>query len=135
MDSERWQQIEHLYHSALERERGERSLFLAGACQGDDELRREVESLLAQKTGSSGLLARRAWQSAATLAGSGVMVGQTLGHYRIESKLGEGGMGVVYEARDTHLDRPVAIKVLPAEAVSNSSVSDVSSRKPRPLQR
>src|SRR5262245_3942320 len=47
------------------------------------------------------------------------MIDQTLGHYRVESKLGEGGMGVVYRAFDTHLDRPVAIKVLRPDAVAN----------------
>src|SRR5262245_42073820 len=47
------------------------------------------------------------------------MIGQTLDHYWIESKLGEGGMGVVYKGRDTHLDRTVAIKVLPADKVAD----------------
>jgi len=111
MRSSRLQQIQDLYHSTREREPGERGAFLAEACPGDEELRREVESLLAQNGSSGGPLQRPAISLLAKAMVPQVAVGELLGPYKIESLLGAGGMGQVYEARDTRLGRAVAIKI------------------------
>jgi Tol biopolymer transport system component/tRNA A-37 threonylcarbamoyl transferase component Bud32 len=110
MSPERLLQVEELYHSARERAPEEREAFLA---QADPELRREVESLLAQDGES--VLDRPAMEIAAKLledsSGERLVVGSQLGPYKIESSIGAGGMGQVYKARDTRLGRAVAIKV------------------------
>ena len=115
MTPERWQQVERLYHAALKREASQRAAFLREACPGDDELRGEVESLLAQEDGAS-LLEMPAIELAGKALGRDggqSLLGRQMGGYQVISLLGAGGMGEVYEARDAKLGRTVAIKVLP----------------------
>jgi len=118
MNPERWQQIDKLLEQALEQEPDRRGGFLDQACGGDQELRREVESLLAAHGRAGSALSSP--PLAVTIQDPlQSLIGQRVGHYQILSRLGDGGMGIVYKARDQHLDRFVAIKVLPPGLVAD----------------
>jgi len=104
MSPQRWRNLEELFHAALERKPEERGAFLEQACHDDADLRREIESLLAQ---GGSLLEHPAWELQQPKPGA------RLGSYQIGARIGQGGMGVVYRAMDTKLNRSVAIKVLP----------------------
>src|SRR5262249_8497239 len=113
-----WERIEDLYHRALEYEESQRSAFLTDACAGDETLRREVESLLGYQNQSERLMESPAIEIAAkSLAKSDrrLLQGQQIGSYTILSLLGVGGMGEVYRARHSKLERDVALKVLPEQ--------------------
>src|SRR5215813_9383639 len=108
MDSERGRQIEELYHSAMERPSEERGAFVQLTCRGDIELQREVESLLERADKVDSFLET----SALATAPMPLKPGAVLGPYEVLGLLGAGGMGKVYKARDSRLDRTVAIKIL-----------------------
>jgi len=111
MTPERWQQIDQLFHSALEHEPSGRTAFLAEACTDDEALRVEVESLIGSHEQSDSFIeAPAADLAAGLLAGrkTQLTAGQAVGPYKIVSLLGVGGMGEVYLADDTRLNRKIA---------------------------
>jgi eukaryotic-like serine/threonine-protein kinase len=116
MQPERWQQIDQLFHLALDKTRDERQLFLADACAGDEVLRCEIEELISSHEQAEEFIESPASDLAAELLGHGqseLKLGEKIGPYEIQSVLGIGGMGEVYLATDTRLSRRVALKLLP----------------------
>ena len=125
MTSDRQRQITELYHAALGRDGRDRAAFLREACAGNDALRREVESLLGYEDAAAPFLERPAIEEVAPLVTSrpestGDLAGRRIGVYQIEARIGAGGMGEVYRARDTKLGRDVAIKVLPSHLMADA---------------
>ena len=122
MDHARWEKIEELLQNALDLEPDARSVFLGQACNGDELLRREIETLLSKEPEAERLLQSYALPLFAQGGQTDAAVaGQQLGRDRIDARIGAGGMGEVYKAHDESLARTVAIKMLPVELTTDSS--------------
>jgi serine/threonine protein kinase len=124
--TERLQQIERLFHAALEHDESEWQSFLDIGCAGDEDLRREVDSLLVYNKYSEEFIESSALETIAReLAGeerdrgtpdtnsAQNLAGSTISHYEVISHLATGGMGIVCKAKDVRLARIVALKLLP----------------------
>src|SRR5262245_39615850 len=117
MTSERWEQISTLFEATLEQPTDRQSDFLAQACGDDNALRHEVLALLHAHAKSKTFIETPVAspvtallvESAPELSQIDPLIGKNLQHYRVLARLGAGGMGIVYRALDTHLDRFVAI--------------------------
>jgi serine/threonine-protein kinase len=114
VNPDRWQQLREIFEAALDMDASSRAAFLENACSTDPSMRKEVEALLDSQGGGS-FLEKPAYMEVPELFESDVddvLIGKQLGPYLVTSKIGRGGMGIVYLARDTRLERPVAIKML-----------------------
>jgi len=122
MTSERWQRVDEIFQAAIELRAEERPAFVERTCAGDEELRREVESLITADEQGLSFVDEPAFQVAASLLATGepqLAEGQAIGHYEIIGPIGRGGMGEVYLAKDKLLNRRIALKLLPADYTRN----------------
>jgi serine/threonine protein kinase/Tol biopolymer transport system component len=111
--SKRWSRVAPIVQGALLLDEHARATFVAGACGNDPDLRREVDSLLAQTSDADNFLNGASAYLSHEMPEEHLSIGDRVGPYAIQSRLGAGGMGEVYRAHDSNLDRDVAIKLLP----------------------
>jgi serine/threonine protein kinase len=117
-----WTAVKRIHQSALDVDPSKRAAFVDESCGGDETLRREVHSLLTYATDAETFLERPAADIATAPPSEPhetALVGRTVSHYQVLSLLGAGGMGEVYLARDSRLDRNVALKILPGELAAD----------------
>src|SRR5438105_5541253 len=122
MTSARLQTIEETFHAALECEPDQLSAFLESRCAGDAVLRTEVETLLTSHRGDEPSVEGSIAALAANLIENrepDLLIGETIGHYRILKRIGAGGMGEVYLASDITVGRTAALKVGPRHSTRN----------------
>src|SRR5687768_5391684 len=117
-----WTTVKRIHQSALDIDPSKRAAFVDESCAGDETLCRQVQSLLRYATEAESFLERPAVDVAPTPPGEPhetTLVGRIVSHYQVLSLLGTGGMGEVYLARDSRLDRTVALKILPGELAAD----------------
>jgi len=117
------QRIEEIYRAALEQAPDQLTAFLDAACEGDEALRRKVEALLASRQRADSFIETSAVGLATRIIENGqadLLIGQTIGHYKISKRIGIGGMGDVYLATDITAGRKAALKLLPERFTSDA---------------